>query len=135
MAPEPISTAYFINPSHQSLCVYMSIPLSLLDNGSVKTLPRQRIQATVQEFLGASFSMRSVPYQRNVVHKLFPEILDVYIIITQFAFTKKKPQVVITLRYEKMAEDFIFTVNDVNTHLFLDEFPILTEYHLHVRCK
>jgi hypothetical protein len=40
MAPEPISTAYFINPSHQS--VRLCIPLSLLGNGSVNTFPRQR---------------------------------------------------------------------------------------------
>jgi hypothetical protein len=26
MAPEPISTAYFINPSHQSVCLYVSPP-------------------------------------------------------------------------------------------------------------
>jgi hypothetical protein len=73
MAPEPISMAYFINPSHQStrMCiplfiarqvlgkhvpaatntcntrrtverVCLCIPLSLLDNNSVKTFPRQR---------------------------------------------------------------------------------------------
>jgi hypothetical protein len=35
MAPEPISTAYFINPSHQSVCLFVC-PLSLLGNGSVK---------------------------------------------------------------------------------------------------
>jgi hypothetical protein len=55
MAPEPISTVYFINPSHQSFCLYVyslsllgnclvKISLSLLGNGSVKTLPRQRIR-------------------------------------------------------------------------------------------
>jgi hypothetical protein len=38
MAPEPISTTYFINPSHTCMC----IPLSLLGNDSVKTLTRQR---------------------------------------------------------------------------------------------
>jgi hypothetical protein len=38
MAPKPISTAYFMNPSHQSVC----IPLSLLGKGSVKMFPRQR---------------------------------------------------------------------------------------------
>jgi hypothetical protein len=58
MAPEPVSTVYFINPSHQSVCLYvypsyrivlkdsllvcMCIPLSLRGNGSVKTFPRQR---------------------------------------------------------------------------------------------
>jgi hypothetical protein len=40
MAPEPISVEYFLNPSQQSVCVFL---LSLLSNGSVKTLPRQRI--------------------------------------------------------------------------------------------
>jgi hypothetical protein len=27
MAPEPFSTAYFINPSHQSVCVYVYPPI------------------------------------------------------------------------------------------------------------
>jgi hypothetical protein len=39
MAPEPISTAYFINPSHQSVCLYVYPPLSLLGNGSVDAFP------------------------------------------------------------------------------------------------
>jgi hypothetical protein len=39
MAPESISKAYFIDLSI-TLCFYMYIPLSLLGNGSVKTLPR-----------------------------------------------------------------------------------------------
>jgi hypothetical protein len=42
MAPEPIATAYFTNPS-QPVCVCSSVCLSLPGNGSVKTLPRQRI--------------------------------------------------------------------------------------------
>jgi hypothetical protein len=41
MAPEPISTTYFINLSHQSVptCIYF---ISLLGNGSVNTFPPQR---------------------------------------------------------------------------------------------
>jgi hypothetical protein len=35
MAPEPILVAYFINPSHQSVCLYVCL-LSLLGKGSVK---------------------------------------------------------------------------------------------------
>jgi hypothetical protein len=46
MAPEPNSTAYFINPSPQSVSVCVSL-LSLLGNGSVKCIPpfiaRQRL--------------------------------------------------------------------------------------------
>jgi hypothetical protein len=33
MAPEPFSAAYFINPSDQSVCLYV-YPLSLQGNGS-----------------------------------------------------------------------------------------------------
>jgi hypothetical protein len=40
MEPETISAPHFINPSHQSVCLYLCIPLSLL----VKTLPRQLIR-------------------------------------------------------------------------------------------
>jgi hypothetical protein len=43
MAHDPISAAYLINPSYQSVC--MSVPLPLLGNGSVKTLRLQRIHA------------------------------------------------------------------------------------------
>jgi hypothetical protein len=54
MAPDPISTTYFVDPSHQvvSVCVSLlplpgngsvKIPLSLLGNDSVKTIPRKRI--------------------------------------------------------------------------------------------
>jgi hypothetical protein len=46
----------------------MCIPYPLLGNGLVKTLPRQ--------FLEASFSMRSVSYQRNVGDYFFPEIFS-----------------------------------------------------------
>jgi hypothetical protein len=46
MTPEPNSTAYFINPSHQSVSVSVSF-LSLLGKGSVKCIPtfiaRQRL--------------------------------------------------------------------------------------------
>jgi hypothetical protein len=27
MAPEPISTAYFVNPSHDSMCLYVYSPI------------------------------------------------------------------------------------------------------------
>jgi hypothetical protein len=39
MAPKPISTAYCINPSHQSVCLYV-YPLLLPGNRQVRTLTR-----------------------------------------------------------------------------------------------
>jgi hypothetical protein len=39
---EPVSTAYFINPSHQSACLFV-YPVSLLGNGSVNMLLQQQI--------------------------------------------------------------------------------------------
>jgi hypothetical protein len=38
ISSEPISTAPFLNPSSQFVCLYVYL-LSLLGNGSVKTLP------------------------------------------------------------------------------------------------
>jgi hypothetical protein len=43
MAPEPMLTQYVVSPI--SLRVCMCILLTLLGNGSVETLPRQRIHA------------------------------------------------------------------------------------------
>jgi hypothetical protein len=45
MTPEPVQTAYFINPSHQCVCIL----LSLLGNASIKTLPLQRIRKQQSE--------------------------------------------------------------------------------------
>jgi hypothetical protein len=106
MVQEPISTAYLINPSHQSVCLHvylpvvarqrlekhvptatnasndrelldspfsafpvvskenlwvcLCIPLLLLGNSSVNTLPQQ------QELFEASFFVRSMSYQKKV---------------------------------------------------------------------
>jgi hypothetical protein len=52
-APEPMSAAYFINPSRQSVCLYVYLIVarlrlaSFLSNVLVNTLPRQRVQETV----------------------------------------------------------------------------------------
>jgi hypothetical protein len=73
MEPEPISMAYFINSSHQSVSVCLS-PLPLLGNSSVNTFPRQRIYEKI-EFLEASFSMRSLLYQRRVCGSVYSPIV------------------------------------------------------------
>jgi hypothetical protein len=78
MAPEPISTAYIINPSLQSVClnVYPSYHFyesfcknvslfSLPADGTVNTFLRQRIHATIEELFDESFSMWFVSYQRH----------------------------------------------------------------------
>jgi hypothetical protein len=75
MAPEPISTAYFINPSRQSVCMYVYPRVSLLGNGSIDTFQWQRIQATVGGLLEASFSIRSVSYQMRVCAFMYSPIV------------------------------------------------------------
>jgi hypothetical protein len=77
MAPEPVSAAYFINPSHQSACLYVYRRVSLIGNGSVDTFPWQRTHATIEELLKASFPIRSVSYQRESVGLCIPiSLLD-----------------------------------------------------------
>jgi hypothetical protein len=51
MAPEPIPTVYFINPSHQSVCMYVSL-FSLLGYSSVKTLPRHEYTSKNRRIAG-----------------------------------------------------------------------------------
>jgi hypothetical protein len=60
-----ISTAHFINFSHQSMSI--SIPQFLLVKGSVDMFPQQWI------ILEASFSMRSVSYQGYASDSLFQD--------------------------------------------------------------
>jgi hypothetical protein len=52
MATERIATAYFINVSHQSVCLYM-YPLSLLGKLGKNGTEVTNTHATVEGFLGA----------------------------------------------------------------------------------
>jgi hypothetical protein len=73
MATEPISMAYFINPSHQSVCLYvyssyrcyatdlLSVSIHLVPrNGSLNTFQRQLIHERIEELLYAQFSKGSM---------------------------------------------------------------------------
>jgi hypothetical protein len=75
MALEPVSTAYCVNPSHQSVCLYV-YPLIVARQRLGKNpliVARQRFcenvtaamntHATIEELLEASFPMRSVSYK------------------------------------------------------------------------
>jgi hypothetical protein len=59
MASEPISTAYYINSSHQ----FVSVARQRL---SKNITAATNTYVTIEELLDASFSMRSVWYQRKV---------------------------------------------------------------------
>jgi hypothetical protein len=62
MALEPISTAYLINPFHQSMRLYVYAARQQLGKNVTAAT---NIQAT-KELLHTSFSMRSVSYQSKV---------------------------------------------------------------------
>jgi hypothetical protein len=62
MEPEPISTVYFINPSHQSLSLYEHVVRQQL---SVNVNTATNTHTTI-ELLVAPFTMGSASYQRKV---------------------------------------------------------------------
>jgi hypothetical protein len=63
MAPESISTAYFINPSPQSGC--LSFIIIAREELGKNVTAAMNTYATIEESLNASFSMWSVSYQRK----------------------------------------------------------------------
>jgi hypothetical protein len=63
MAPGPISTAYFINASHKSVCLYVYIARQRLGK-NITAATNTRV--TIEELLDASFSVLSVPCQKKV---------------------------------------------------------------------
>jgi hypothetical protein len=80
VAPERISAAYFINSFPQAVCVYVYPPI----------VARQRLGKNVTaarfELLAASFSVRSVSYQKKVtLHRT-----SVYILISMFLDRREK---------------------------------------------
>jgi hypothetical protein len=76
MAPEPISTAYFINISPQSLCLYVYPSIAARQRLDNNVSAATNTHAAIEELLDASFSVRSVSYQRKVGgDQFFPELL------------------------------------------------------------
>jgi hypothetical protein len=67
MTYEPISTTYYINPSHQYVCWYKYVyPSIVVTQRLGKHVPAAtNIHATIKESLDASFSMRSVSYGKK----------------------------------------------------------------------
>jgi hypothetical protein len=60
IAPEPISTAYFINPSHQSVCLCMYSLIVARQRIGNNVAVATNTHATIEELLGTSFCMRYV---------------------------------------------------------------------------
>jgi hypothetical protein len=63
--PELISTAYFINPFHQSVWLYVYPLIVATQRLSKNVTVAMNTHATIEELVDASFSMRSVSYQVN----------------------------------------------------------------------
>jgi hypothetical protein len=63
MVPEPVSTAYVINASHQSVCLYLYVAWQWLGKNVTAAM---NTHATIEELLDPSFSMRSLSYQKKV---------------------------------------------------------------------
>jgi hypothetical protein len=83
MAPEPISAVYFINSSHQFVCLQVYPPIIARQwLGKIVTAAMNTC-VTVEELLGVLFSMWPVSYQRKV-GDYFPELL-VYVYEDNFA--------------------------------------------------
>jgi starvation-inducible outer membrane lipoprotein len=66
MAPEPISKEYFINPSHQSVSLYVYPPVVARQRLGKIVTATTNTQKTIEELLDASFSMQSMSYQMKV---------------------------------------------------------------------
>jgi hypothetical protein len=59
MAPVPISKAYFINLSHQSVCLYVYLHIIAMQQLGKNVIAATNNQATTEP-LDTSFSMQSV---------------------------------------------------------------------------
>jgi hypothetical protein len=62
MTLEPIPMAYFIDPSHQSVCLYAYVARQRLGKNVTAAM---NIHATIEELSDASFPMRFVSHQRK----------------------------------------------------------------------
>jgi hypothetical protein len=75
VAPKPISTAFFINPSHQSVYLYVYSHIVARQRLGKDVTAAMTTLTTIEELLDSSFSMRFVSYQRKVGDYSFLELL------------------------------------------------------------
>jgi hypothetical protein len=76
MASELISTAYFINPFHQSVRLDVYNPPIVARQWLGKNIiAATNAHATIEELFDALFYMMPVSYQRKVGDQFFPELL------------------------------------------------------------
>jgi hypothetical protein len=77
MTSGPISMTYFINTStsHQSVCLYVNPSVVTRQRLGKNVTAATNTQETIGELLDASFSIRSVSYQRKADDYFFPELL------------------------------------------------------------
>jgi hypothetical protein len=66
MASAPISTAYFINTSHQSTCLRVYALIVASQRLGKNVTAATNTHPTLEEFLNTSFSMRTVLYHWKV---------------------------------------------------------------------
>jgi hypothetical protein len=66
MATEVISTAYFINPSHQYLWLHVYLLIVARQRFGRNVITAMNTHATIEEMFKVSFSMLSVSYQGKV---------------------------------------------------------------------
>jgi hypothetical protein len=65
MAPEPISMAYFINPFHQSVCLYLYLPIAASHQLGKNITVAINTHARIEELFVASFSVMSVSSKKS----------------------------------------------------------------------
>jgi hypothetical protein len=63
---EPILTAHFINPSHKSMRLYVYSPIVTRRRLRKNVTTATNTHTTLEELLDASFSVRSVLYQKKI---------------------------------------------------------------------
>jgi hypothetical protein len=79
MASEPISTAYFINPAHLSVCMYVYLPIVARQRLCKVNIAVTNKHATIEELLDVSFSMWPVSYQGKQAESSSQNFLLVYL--------------------------------------------------------
>jgi hypothetical protein len=65
MTAEPISTAYFINPSHQSVCLYVCTLIIARQLLGKSITAATNTHARIEKLLDTSIFMQSVSYQKK----------------------------------------------------------------------
>jgi hypothetical protein len=144
IVPEPISTAYFINPSHQPVCLDVYPPIVARQWLGKNVTTAMNTHTTIGELLDMSFSVQSVLYWRWAISSsqnfLFFRLVATFKFGTVLCLVHMCVYIYISFvfvfQWTRLLEPYINKIQQIMQHLIASDHVLVALFdHLVLHCS